>query len=50
MFDASSLKLVGRYPDPYPCSAAFSADGSQIAIGSWEDGIVLGVDEIEQVG
>jgi WD40 repeat protein len=47
VFDSSSLKLVGRYLDPSPCSVEFSFNGDYIAIGSWEKGVVLRTDQIE---
>ncbi|WP_431101596.1 WD40 repeat domain-containing protein [Roseateles noduli] len=49
VFDSSSLRLVGRYIDPYPCSVEFSSDGGKIAIGSWEKGTILGTDQIEAI-
>lgn len=47
VFDSSSLRLLGRCLDPYPCSVDFSSDGEHIAIGSWEKGMVLRADQIE---
>ncbi len=50
VFDSTSLQYVSRHVDAYPCYVEFSPDGSRIAIGSWEKGIVMPIDQLERVG
>lgn len=41
IYDAASLLLRYKIPLQYACAVAFSQDGQQVAVGSWEQGYVL---------
>jgi WD40 repeat protein len=47
---SDDLKQVGALAGPYPCALDFSPDGSLIALGSWERGVVLPLTEVLQEG
>ena len=50
VFDAVSLDRVARHVDTYPCFVEFSPDGSSIAMGSWERGVVMPISQLEPMG
>jgi WD40 repeat protein len=50
VFDAASLERVARHVDAYPCCIEFSPDGTCIAMGSWQKGVVMPVSELEPLG
>jgi WD40 repeat protein len=45
---SDDLREVGALAGPYPCALDFSPDGSLIALGSWERGVVLPLAQILQ--
>ncbi|MEW6077586.1 MAG: hypothetical protein AB1724_07235 [Thermodesulfobacteriota bacterium] len=47
VFDSLKLKPIGFIPLQYACDVLFSPDGSFLAIGSWEKGLVLNTDQID---
>ncbi|MDZ7813492.1 MAG: WD40 repeat domain-containing protein [Ideonella sp.] len=47
VFDAASLERVARHVDAYPCWVEFSPDGTSIAMGSWQRGVVMPVSQLE---
>jgi WD40 repeat protein len=40
------LRVIARVDEPYPCAAAFSPDGQLLALGSWQQGAVVGLAEL----
>jgi WD40 repeat protein len=46
---SDDLREVGSLADLYPCALDFSPDGSLIALGSWERGVVLPLAQVLQV-
>jgi WD40 repeat protein len=46
-FDAGTLERRARYPVDYACDVAFSPDGRQVALGSWADGVLLAVEDLQ---
>ena len=48
MIERGAVRIYDRSLEPlretlmvYPCSVAYSPDAQRLAIGSWEDGVVL---------
>jgi WD40 repeat protein len=41
VYSADRLCEIGSLPGPFPCAIEFSPDGSLLALGSWERGLVV---------
>lgn len=49
VFESSTMMLVTRHIDAYPCSAELSTDGRRIAIASWETGVIMAINQLEMI-
>lgn len=48
LFDSATMSLVAKQSVPYPSHVEFSPNGELLAIGSWEQGMVVRVEDLER--
>ena len=48
LFDSATMSRVAKQSAPYPSHVEFSPNGELLAIGSWEQGLVVRIEDLER--